>query len=84
MPAARQVRTRHPVGDWEDALITGNGRHGALVHSTADRVRLTLSHERLFLPVTEPLPAPATAHLLPELRELLRHGRSRDVAERIV
>ncbi len=83
MSAARRVRTRHPVGDWEDALVTGNGRQGALVHSTADRVRLTLSHERLFLPVTEPLPAPATASLLPELRELLRRGCSREAAERI-
>ncbi|NKY98972.1 glycosyl hydrolase family 95 catalytic domain-containing protein [Nocardiopsis alborubida] len=83
MSAARRVRTRQPVGDWEDALVTGNGRQGALVHSTAERVRLTLCHERLFLPVTEPLPAPATASLLPELRELLRRGRSREAAERI-
>ncbi|PDP85905.1 alpha-L-fucosidase [Glycomyces fuscus] len=83
MPAARQVRTRHPVGNWEDALVTGNGRQGALVHSTADRVRLTLGHERLFLPVAEALPAPGTAPVLPELRELLRRGRSRAAAERI-
>ncbi|NYH52343.1 hypothetical protein HNR06_001932 [Nocardiopsis arvandica] len=84
MPEARQVRTRHPVGDWEDALVTGNGRQGALAHSTAGGIRLTLGHERLFLPVAESLPAPATARLLPELRELLRRGRSRAVAERIV
>ncbi|MEU1901915.1 glycoside hydrolase N-terminal domain-containing protein [Nocardiopsis dassonvillei] len=83
MSAARRVRTRHPVGNWEDALVTGNGRQGALVHSTAERVRLTLGHERLFLPVTEPLPAPATASLLPELRELLSRGRSREAARRI-
>ncbi|MCK9872247.1 glycoside hydrolase family 95 protein [Nocardiopsis dassonvillei] len=83
MSAARRVRTRHPVGNWEDALVTGNGRQGALVHSTAERVRLTLCHERLFLPVTEPLPAPETASLLPGLRELLRRGRSREAAERI-
>lgn len=84
MPAARRVRTRHPVRDWEDALITGNGRQGALVHSTADHVRVTLSHERLFLPVTESLPAPGTARILPQLRDLLRQGRSRAAAERIV
>ncbi|QUX28877.1 glycoside hydrolase N-terminal domain-containing protein [Nocardiopsis akebiae] len=83
MSAARRVRTRHPVGNWEDALVTGNGREGALVHSTAERVRLTLCHERLFLPVTESLPAPETAPLLPELRELLRRGRSREAAGRI-
>lgn len=91
MPAARPdhgpsrtVHTDHPVGDWEDALVTGNGSTGALVHSTHDRLRVTLSHERLFLPVTAPLPAPHTAPFLPELRSMLREGRAEDVAERIV
>ncbi|WP_159944192.1 MULTISPECIES: glycoside hydrolase N-terminal domain-containing protein [unclassified Nocardiopsis] len=80
----RLVRTRHPAADWEDALITGSGSLGALVHSTPGQIRLTLSHERLFLPVDEPLPAPGTARILPELRALLRRGRSREAAERIV
>lgn len=84
MPAPRRVRTRHPVVDWEDALVTGSGRLGALVHSTADRSRVTLSHERLFLPVTEALPAPETARVLPEVRRLLLRGRSRDAAALIV
>ncbi|GAB2512912.1 glycosyl hydrolase family 95 catalytic domain-containing protein [Nocardiopsis aegyptia] len=75
--------TRHPVRDWEDALITGNGRVGALAHATADRTTLTLAHERLFLPVEASLPAPETARILPELRSLLRRGRSRAAAERI-
>ncbi|MDE3724678.1 glycoside hydrolase N-terminal domain-containing protein [Nocardiopsis sp. N85] len=83
MPHAHRVRTRHPVTSWEDALVTGGGRVGALVHSTAARVALTLCHERLFLPVSEALPAPETARILPELRDLLRRGRSRDAAERI-
>ena len=84
MSAARQVRTRHPVTDWEDALVTGSGRLGALVHSTADRIRVTLGHERLFLPVTESLPAPETSRVLPEVRRLLLRGRSRAAAELIV
>lgn len=84
MSPPRHVRTRHPVRNWEDALITGNGSLGALVHSTSDRIRLTLGHERLFLPVTAPLPAPETARILPELRALLLEGRSRETAERIV
>ncbi|WP_304452260.1 glycoside hydrolase family 95-like protein [Nocardiopsis sp. YSL2] len=77
------ILTRHPVRDWEDALITGNGRVGALAHATADRTALTLAHERLFLPVSASLPAPGTALILPELRSLLRRGRSRAAAERI-
>ncbi|MFC3998386.1 glycoside hydrolase family 95-like protein [Nocardiopsis sediminis] len=75
--------TRHPVTDWEDALITGNGRHGALVHGGAGGARVTLSHERLFLPTLEPLPAPATAAILPELRDLLSRGEGRAAARRI-
>ncbi|RKS06155.1 glycosyl hydrolase family 65 [Nocardiopsis sp. Huas11] len=77
------ILTRHPARDWEDALITGNGRVGALAHATADRTALTLGHERLFLPVSPSLPAPETARILPELRSLLRRGRSREAAERI-
>ncbi|MFJ9555606.1 glycosyl hydrolase family 95 catalytic domain-containing protein [Nocardiopsis sp. NPDC101807] len=84
MSATRQVRTRHPVTDWEDALVTGSGRLGALVHSTAARTRVTLSHERLFLPVTESLPAPRTSRVLPEVRRLLLRGRSREAAALIV
>lgn len=82
-PPNRTVRTRHPVRNWEDALISGNGRQGVLVHSDPERIRLTLSHERLFLPVREALPAPRTAPILPELRALLRGGRARAAAERI-
>ena len=81
---SRTVRTARPVEDWEDALITGNGSTGALVHSTHDRIRVTLSHERLFLPVTAPLPAPHTAPLLSELRSMLEEGRAEATAERIV
>ena len=81
---SRTVRTARPVEDWEDALITGNGSTGALVHSTHDRIRVTLSHERLFLPVTAPLPAPHTAPLLAELRSMIRAGRAEATAERIV
>lgn len=82
-PRVRGARTRTPASSWEDALVTGNGVTGALAHSTADLVRLTLCHERLFLPVADALPAPATARLLPQLRALLLSGRSREAAELI-
>ncbi|MFW6638627.1 glycosyl hydrolase family 95 catalytic domain-containing protein [Nocardiopsis algeriensis] len=83
MARTRRFHTFHPVADWEDALVTGSGTLGALVHSTAERISLTLCHERLFLPAAEPLPAPGTARILTELRSLLRSGRSRDAAVRI-
>lgn len=53
------------------------------MHSDPEQIRLTLSHERLFLPARDPLPAPRTAPILPELRALLSGGRARDAAERI-
>ncbi|GIH74366.1 hypothetical protein Plo01_07950 [Planobispora longispora] len=95
--------SRHATGDWERALITGNGRQGALVYGGPGRgpagtpggssegtsggpgdFRVTLSHERLFLPVTEPLPPPSTASALPGLRASLYGGRFREAAERVV
>ncbi|WP_068921339.1 glycosyl hydrolase family 95 catalytic domain-containing protein [Planobispora rosea] len=86
--------SRHATGDWEKALITGNGRQGALVYGGPggpgglDRgpgdLRVTFSHERLFLPVTEPLPPPSTASALPGLRASLYGGRPREAAERVV
>ncbi|WP_084958075.1 glycosyl hydrolase family 95 catalytic domain-containing protein [Thermoactinospora rubra] len=75
-------RTR--TGDWERALVTGNGRQGALVYGGHRDLRVTLSHERLFLPVTRPLDPPATARILPELRGLLYAGRRQEAADRVV
>ncbi|MEY9212282.1 glycoside hydrolase N-terminal domain-containing protein [Thermobifida halotolerans] len=78
------ISTRLPAASWEEALVTGNGRQGALVHAVQTQVRLTLGHERLFWPLEEPLPAPHTAPALAELRALLRSGRPRAAAERVV
>ncbi|GAA2859387.1 hypothetical protein Acy02nite_23470 [Actinoplanes cyaneus] len=60
--------------DWEHALITGNGRQGALCYGSPAALRFTLAHEDVFQPITEPLPAPATAAALPRLRRLLADG----------
>ncbi|MEQ4304264.1 glycoside hydrolase N-terminal domain-containing protein [Plantactinospora sp. B6F1] len=70
--------------DWEAALISGNGRQGALCHGGPEAVRITLSHERLFLPLTPPLDPPPTVRILPELRSLLAAGQHRRAAERVV
>lgn len=64
-------------------MISGNGRQGLLFWGGPDAVRLTLSHERLFLPVTEPLPPPDTASILPELRRLLAGRRFAAAADRV-
>ncbi len=63
--------------------MTGNGRQGALCWGTPAALRLTVSHERLFLPLHAPLPAPDTAAILPRLRDLLDQGRFAQAAEQV-
>jgi alpha-L-fucosidase 2 len=67
--------------NWEEALIAGNGRQGALCYGGPRQVLVTLAHERLFLPVELPLDPPHTAPLLPAIRTLLRQGRHQAAAE---
>ncbi|BBH66388.1 hypothetical protein ACTI_30730 [Actinoplanes sp. OR16] len=69
--------------DWEHALITGNGRQGALCYGTPAALRFTLAHEGLFQPITEPLPAPPTATILPRLRELIATSRFAEAAQAV-
>jgi hypothetical protein len=69
--------------DWEDALATGNGRQGALCWGGPDEVRVTVSHERLFLPLHPPLDPPDTSRILPGLRGLLDAGRYADAARAV-
>ena len=82
-PPAR-IMSHLSTDDWEHAMVTGNGRQGVLVYGGPSALRLTLSHERLFLPVDEPLDPPATARLLPDLRALALAGRYQEAADRVV
>ncbi|GAB7047285.1 glycosyl hydrolase family 95 catalytic domain-containing protein [Catenuloplanes indicus] len=78
------LHTDHSAArEWEHAMISGNGRQGLLFWGGPDAIQLTLSHERLFLPVSAPLPPPDTAAILPELRRLLAEGRFAAAADRV-
>lgn len=70
--------------DWEHALISGNGRQGVLCYGRPSELLLTFSHERLFLPVDEPLDAPDTGRILRPLRDLCYAGRYQDAADAVV
>ncbi len=70
--------------DWEHALVTGNGRQGAACYGGPAAVRVTLSHERLFLPVDEPLEPPDTGAALPRLRDLLYAGQFQAAADEVM
>jgi len=74
---------RSTVNDWEHALVTGNGRQGALCWGSPEALKLAVSHERLFFPLGPPLDPPDTARILPQLRALLDAGRYAEAARAV-
>jgi hypothetical protein len=66
--------TRTPAITWEDGLIVGSGRVGAVVHGAPDRLLISLSHERFFLPANPRPDAPDLRDALPEMRAGLLAG----------
>jgi alpha-L-fucosidase 2 len=75
------LSSRTASDNWEEALIVGNGRQGALCYGGPARLLVTVSHERLFLPVLPPIDPPHTAPLLPTIRGLIRSGRPQAAAD---
>ena len=71
-----RFETRTPAETWEDGLIVGSGRVGALVHGSPDRLVVSFTHERFFVPANARPAAPDLGHVLPELRDRLRAGDS--------
>ncbi|MEU7281677.1 glycoside hydrolase N-terminal domain-containing protein [Streptomyces sp. NPDC045431] len=71
-----------PAHRWEDAFLSGNGRHGALVFGDPDDERVVVTHHTLVRPVppADTLP-PRLAHRLPGLQDRLLSGEL-DAAER--
>ncbi|NRG41177.1 hypothetical protein HRK28_09605 [Rathayibacter sp. VKM Ac-2835] len=59
---------------WEEGLIVGSGRVGAVVHGPADALTVSLAHERYFLPVNARPAAPELAGVREELRSALLAG----------
>lgn len=59
---------------WEEAMLTGNGKIGALVLGYPSQERIVFSHEKLFLPQNPPIKAPNYQEILPKVREKLLVG----------
>ena len=53
-PPERGFVSLKPGNSWEEALISGNGRHGALVYGQPIDETIVLNHARLY-------PAPSAA-----------------------
>ncbi len=74
MPS-RGMISEQPAGDWRDALVSGNGRMGAMVYGAPDE-RVILTHHKFNQPQSpEPVPVPKMAAYLPELKRLIREGK---------
>ncbi len=68
--------TTTPAPTWEEGLITGSGRVGGILFGPPDDLRISLSHERFFIPANPRPPAPDIAPALPLIREAILAGDS--------
>lgn len=71
------VRSEQPAGVWEDAFVTGNGRHGTMVWGEPNDERIICVHEELFIREWDrnKVTVPVVSHLLPEMRRLIDEGQ---------
>src|SRR5210317_786758 len=60
-----------PAETWEQGLISGNGTIGANVLSRPLDETIVFTHERMFLPMGEPVVPPDTATRLSDVRALI-------------
>lgn len=65
---AAVFRTATTPASWEDGLVVGSGRVGAVLHGTATHHVLSLAHERFFVPLGDAPPAPDVRPVLADLR----------------
>ncbi|WP_066195594.1 glycosyl hydrolase family 95 catalytic domain-containing protein [Gracilibacillus timonensis] len=68
----RGIWTDQPALKWEDALVSGNGRHGVMVFGDPSHDILIGNHCRLYLPQGNSYALPDMAPYLKEFREIIR------------
>jgi len=61
-----------PAKRWEDALVTGNGRMGAMLYGQPLEETVVGNHGRLFLPLGSREIVPELGRYLPEVRRLIK------------
>lgn len=79
------VWSSNVVSTWEDAFVTGNGVQGLMVVNDSLEERFICTHEDLFIRGWDrhKKTVPYTAHLLPQVRQLMENGKS-DEADRLL
>ena len=74
----------NPAETWEQALVSGNGKFGALVMSQPLDETIIFNHARLFMPVNPPLPPIDSASHLKEIRQLFADGHYQQASDYVV
>jgi alpha-L-fucosidase 2 len=74
------LETATPAPTWEDGVITGSGRVGAIVFGPPGHQSISIAHERFFLPANPTPRAPLLVPVLETLRELILGGESERAA----
>lgn len=72
------VRADKPAKRWEDAFVTGNGRHGTMVMGQTSNERITCVHEEIFLRNWDRdiVGVPELAQYLPRMRQFIANGEN--------
>ncbi|TWT75763.1 hypothetical protein CA13_73360 [Planctomycetes bacterium CA13] len=82
-PGRWTMLSENPANHWRDAFVTGNGRHGTMVMGHPGKETVICVHEELFVSAwdRDVESVADIAHLLPEVRKLIRDGKPADAAE---
>ncbi|MCB1132467.1 MAG: glycoside hydrolase family 95 protein, partial [Verrucomicrobiae bacterium] len=80
----RGFTSKAPAAKWEDALVSGNGIHGAMVFGVPQDETVIINHGRLYMPLHKPLPPPETATILPDIRRHMANGEFQKAADIVV
>ena len=83
-PPERGFIGSRPADRWEDAMISGNGRYGAMVMGQPLDETIILSHARLYMPLNPPLQPVDTASHLQEIRQMMAQGEYQRAADYVV
>jgi hypothetical protein len=84
LPPERGFVSEQPGQTWEQALISGNGRYGAMVLGQPGDEVIVLNHARLFMPLNPPLPPVNTGGHLAEIRQRMAAGEYQKAADYVV
>ena len=78
-----QYCSNQPAKIWQEALLTGNGKHGTMVFGVPDSERIICVHEELFMPHIDPdiNPVVELKGLLPEVRHLVLNNKSTEAGQ---